>query len=100
MDNCYLATNEISCQTKQLVVTSFCPAIFDLHMSAFNESRLLQSLTKPAQSFSETFSRFRANKSDNGNILRLARDWAGSHAANQPYELPAPHSITSSARAS
>src|SRR5262245_57706394 len=96
----HLAMNKISRQCRQFVVPAFGPEIFDRHILALDKSGRLQPQAECAQPVYVQVGRVAAHKPNSWQLSRLrARPERPRHrrAAEERYELAAPHSITSSA---
>src|SRR6516225_5414917 len=97
-----LAPNQFTCQWRQLIKLILGPAVFNCDILALTKAAVLKPLTKCVEQMRVRGGRCTVKKSDHRHRgLRARRERPRSYrAAEQRYELPPLHSITSSASAS
>src|SRR5262249_7880229 len=99
----HLTTDQIGRQWRQSIVLTVRPPIFDRHVAAFDITGFAQALVERAHTVHPAIRRCTAKKPNHRHswLLRARRERPRCcRAAEQRDELPPPHSITSSARAS
>src|SRR5262245_23905895 len=79
-----------------------CPSVFDRHVSALDVTGVTQASVKSREKLACQFERCEVEKPDHRHrwLLRARRERPRRRAAERCDDLAAPHSITSSARAS
>ena len=98
-----LAANKIGRQLRQPVDSARRPAVFDRHVLTFDKALAFQTLAKCAHTLPARVGRRGHEKADRRHrrLLSASRSRPRRHSATEKRdELPPPHSITSSARAS
>src|SRR5262249_10608479 len=95
-----LLANQFRRQSRQAIVLTLRPTVFDRDVLAFDKPGFGQSLAERGQQRPTLRERRAAEEPDHRHrrLLRARRERPGRCAAEQRYELAAPHSITSSAR--
>src|SRR5579863_4193199 len=92
---------KFGCQHRQSVILAKCPAIFDCNILALDSTGFRQPPTERVHKIDALIGRPCAQKTNCPHRLSLRPN---DHRQNRPTEkgdeLPSPHSITSSARAS
>src|SRR5262249_45425209 len=90
-----LLANQLGSKGRQLIVSAFCPTIFDLNVLALNVSDLFQSLLKRAQAFRVRARRGAAKETDYRPWLLRARSKRprGRSASNHFDELAPSHRL-------
>src|SRR5262245_6939474 len=99
----HLPTHERGRKRRQPVVLTICPAVVDHDVLTLDEASYVQSLANDGDKLRIDSGRTAAEESDHRQptLLRPGRKWPSRcRAAYQRDDLAAPHSITSSARAS
>src|SRR5262249_7373685 len=89
-------------ERRQAAIVAACPAELDRYVLTLGEATFLQAAPECFEPVHGILRRARAHKPDHRHRrrLRARRERPCSRAAEQPDELPAPHSITSSRVAS
>src|SRR5262249_28632386 len=80
---------------------TLCPTVFNLHVFPIDITRFSEALSKRPQNSLVIFHRLGTEKADHRHrgLLGEGRERPGRRrAADERYEIAAPHSITSSAR--
>src|SRR5262245_57481620 len=100
-DHGYSAVDEFGGQRGETAIVAARPTKLKRNALAFNEAAILQATPKRFYQMCRLFGRPRTQESnDRQRLLRVHGDRPSRRAAEQRDELAAPHSITSSARAS
>src|SRR5262249_5166840 len=97
-----LTADEVGCERRQPIVLQLGKAVFDPHIAALDKASLGETLTERRQIVRSHLGRSAVEKPDHWHRLLpcTRRERPCSRAAEQRYELPPLHSITSSASAS
>src|SRR5262245_19425283 len=101
-DHRYLTADQVGDQARHPIVAALPPTVFDGDVLTLDIASLSQSLMKIDQIAARLVPRCQVKESDHlhRRLLRARCERPRSCAAEQGDELPAPHSITSSASAS
>ena len=101
-DHSHLTTNQLSRHRRRSVILPLQPPVLDPHVLALDVAGFLQSLSKCRHVRRERPGRSAVEKADHRHcrLLRPRRERPSCCSAEQPDEVAASHSITSSARAS
>src|SRR5262249_11499331 len=96
------SAHQFNGQRRQPIILTVGPAVFDCYVLALDMARLLQGLSKRAQTLHVVLKRCGAEEADYGEcrLLGARRERPRRRTTEQRYELAAPHSMTSSATAS
>src|SRR5262249_14515858 len=99
-DHGNLSAHQFTGQRRQPIILTVRPAVFDCDVLALDMARLLQPLSKRAQTLHVVLKRCGAEEADHRKrrLLRARRERPGCHSAEERDELAPPHSITLSAR--
>src|SRR5262249_12270120 len=101
-DHGNLSAHQFTGQRRQLIILTVRPAIFDCYVLALDMTRLLQGLSKRAQTLHVVLKRCGSEEADHREcrLLRACRERPrGRRAAEKRDEVATLHSITSSAGA-
>src|SRR5262249_41813295 len=101
-DHGNLSAHQFTGQRRQPIILTVRPAVFDCDVLALDMARLLQPLSKRAQTLPVVLERCGAEEADHREcrLLRARRKRPRRRTAEQRDEFAPLHSITSSARAS
>src|SRR5262249_47233624 len=101
-EHAHLMLDQIGEERRQPIVLPLCPTKLDCDVAALYVAGVVQALAKSADQVAESVGRAATNEPNHRyrRLLRPRCERPRRRAAEKRYELPPPHSITSSAMAS